>query len=309
MNIKTLILLSTYNGEKYIEEQILSLQKQKDVNIHILIRDDGSTDSTISIIKKLKKMYNNISLLEGSNVGCAKSFFELLILAYKYKNIEYYAFCDQDDIWLEDKLKRAVKLLDLYKNNELEQILYCSNLWIVNKQLNNKRLKYSKGYVRIDKLNSLAESYATGCTMVFSRPVIDFFNNNRPKRIHLHDLWIYHQCIFLGKVIYDDESYILYRQHENNVVGAKTSLASKIKSKLRSIVNIRKQHYREYEAQEIINIYSKLINPVILKQIKLVAYYKKNINFRIKLFLSKKIVRRNFWNNILFKIRIILGVI
>lgn len=309
MNNKILILLSTYNGEKFVQEQIESLEKQINVFIKILIRDDGSKDSTVKILKEQAAIYKNIEIVEGNNIGCAKSFSELLLLAQQYKEFSYYAFCDQDDYWLEDKLYVALKNIITLEAEKKQQVLYCSNLWIVNSQLENKKLKYNPNYVKISKSGSLAESYGTGCTMVFNKDVLDFYCTHLPEHIHLHDLWIFHQVVFLGKIFFDDNSYILYRQHGNNVVGAKNDFKSKIKSKFKSLKTLSEQHYREYEAQEILKVYKDFLLEQDKKQIEKVSRYKEKLSKRLELFFSKKIRRRNGLDNFFFKIRVLLGCI
>ena len=94
---KILILMSTYNGEKYLSEQLNSLLLQENVNIKILIRDDGSTDNTHKILNFYSSNYPNISWYTGENKGPALSFMDLLFNA---PESDYYAFCDQDDVWL-----------------------------------------------------------------------------------------------------------------------------------------------------------------------------------------------------------------
>ena len=114
-NKKVAILMSTYNGEKYLKEQIESLLAQTYGNIEIYIRDDGSKDNTIKIIKNYKEKYNNIVLKEGKNIGFINSFFELLNLC---NDADYYAYCDQDDVWMNDKIERAVKFLGKTDENK-----------------------------------------------------------------------------------------------------------------------------------------------------------------------------------------------
>ena len=117
------ILLSTYNGEHYLNEQIESLVRQVDVNYKILVRDDGSKDSTHVILNKWQQL-GFLTWYRGENIGFAESFMDLVQKAPK---ADYYAFCDQDDIWLPNKLKAAVEKLELLKSGPQ---LYCSNLFI-----------------------------------------------------------------------------------------------------------------------------------------------------------------------------------
>lgn len=119
---KVVILMSTYNGEKYIEEQLESLLNQTYSDIKIFIRDDGSKDRTKEIIKQFLQKSKNIFLIEGENIGFINSFFELLNIS---DTADYYAYCDQDDVWMEDKIERAVKFLE--KSDSNKPVLYFSN--------------------------------------------------------------------------------------------------------------------------------------------------------------------------------------
>lgn len=118
---KVIILLSTYNGEKYIEQQINSLLKQTYKNINIYVRDDGSKDGTLEILKKYEEK-GEIFLIQGKNIGFINSFMELL---KKVEKADYYSFCDQDDVWNEDKIERAVRALEKEDNDKI--LLYASN--------------------------------------------------------------------------------------------------------------------------------------------------------------------------------------
>ena len=107
---KVAILVSTYNGENYIEEQLNSLINQTYKNIHIYIRDDGSKDTTIEKVKKYEKENKNITLMEAKNLGVVGSFYECLKQAFE--EYEYFAYCDQDDKWNEDKIENAINMLE-----------------------------------------------------------------------------------------------------------------------------------------------------------------------------------------------------
>lgn len=91
------VLMSTYNGEKYLKEQLDSILNQEQVDLKLLIRDDGSTDGTVNILKEYENSHTNIKWYSGLNLGCGKSFFQLVLDAPKS---DYYAFVDQDDVWV-----------------------------------------------------------------------------------------------------------------------------------------------------------------------------------------------------------------
>lgn len=133
MSLKTVtVLLSTYNGEKFLEEQLQSLIQQKNVEVRILVRDDGSTDGTVSILDRWK----NDRLLNwytGDNVGAGKSFVDLL---FKVPQSDYYAFCDQDDVWLPNKLELSLLKMEQCESIHLDKpIIIHTDMWVVNKDL------------------------------------------------------------------------------------------------------------------------------------------------------------------------------
>ena len=107
---KVQILMSTYYGEKYLREQLDSIIKQTYPLINILIRDDGSSDGTLSILKEYAGKYDHVTYYEGENIGVIQSFLQLL--KESDANVNYYAFADQDDVWLPEKIVRAVEKLE-----------------------------------------------------------------------------------------------------------------------------------------------------------------------------------------------------
>ena len=131
---KVMVLMSTYNGEKYLREQIDSILGQTGVSVKLLIRDDGSKDNTVEIVKQYCKENDDIKLVEGKNVGFAESFMELVYRANLYSDISYFAFSDQDDVWLNDKLISAIHMLEgIHEKNAPN--LYFSTARAVDKDL------------------------------------------------------------------------------------------------------------------------------------------------------------------------------
>lgn len=205
---KVAILLSAYNGEKYIKEQIDSLICQTYKNIHIYIRDDGSKDNTISIIKEYKN--ENITLIEGKNCGYIKSFFALL---EKVENADYYAFCDQDDVWREDKIERTIEKLS--KLDEDKPNLFSSNSDYYDIDLNF--VEYGEINRIYNFRNSLVECISQGMTMCINKTARDMLVENTPKNCISHDCYIYMLCAGLGQIVYDKEPLVKYRRHTTSV--------------------------------------------------------------------------------------------
>ena len=126
--LEVCVLMATYNGEKYLREQVDSIIGQHNININLIVRDDGSTDSTINILSEYEEK-GLLTYTKGANLGPARSFMELL----KFSPIsDYYAFSDQDDIWLPDKIKTAV---DMMKEDEEKPALYFCQTQLVDENL------------------------------------------------------------------------------------------------------------------------------------------------------------------------------
>ena len=311
-NPKILILLSTYNGEKYLQQQLTSLRLQIGVDVYYLIRDDGSKDATIEILNHFSSMESNVELIFGNNIGFAYSFRELLILGNKYLDtVNYFAFCDQDDIWLKDKLYLAT--VQLKKMSSSIPGMYCSNLLLIDENLNSLGKAYQRGTVRFSKGNSLVESISTGCTMVFNRKTIETFNNYLPQNITFHDFFIYQMCIFFGEVYYDDVPHILYRQHRDNVIGGKkNTIIARWKHRFKLFSTLSSQHYREWAAQELLRLYEGILSDEDKRLIRIVANYKQSLLARIRFLFPPKgsnLKMSTLSSGMRLKIRILLGAV
>lgn len=226
-----MVLLSTYNGEKYLRTQLDSLKNQKGIKLSVLVRDDGSKDSTIQILDEYSyKM--DLSYEAAENKGSTRSFMELVRKCPA--NYDYYAFCDQDDYWHDDKLITAVERLEMFDMDK--PALYYSGQQLVDADMNPI---YS--HVLDDKRNVYANAIfnqMAGCTSVFNQALMKcvkqvFGNEGEPG---FHDSVIYRICVLAdGNIICDPKGKIDYRQHGSNVVGLDYSLKGKIKKLIRYI--------------------------------------------------------------------------
>lgn len=278
------VLMSTYNGQRFLKEQIDSVLAQQNVYLTLFIRDDGSTDNTLQIIK----LYGErITALCGKNIGVGNSFMSILKSAGQ--KFDYYAFCDQDDIWLPDKLYKGINNIYLYDG----PVCYCSNQILVDSKGDKIRKRYIEkidtGYMQILSMNQV-----TGCTMVWNRELqrilIDElrFPSSEVLKKRIHDVWVAMVASVTGKLVYDSNSYILYRQHENNVVGVKKrSLFYEWKRKLN---NPSLRNGRSSLAREIIEKYGDLISDSQIKErLKTYAYYQNGWENKRKLLLDNEI--------------------
>lgn len=299
MNIQ--VLLSTYNGENFLREQIESLIHQEGVNIKILVRDDGSIDNTLQILRAYESE-GKLSVIKGRNIGWRQSFMQLVAQS---GDCDYYAFCDQDDIWLPNKLKIA--LAQLEKMPKSQPNLYCSNLIYYK-----NGTEYGLIRKKAPKLTlhlALMRSLSAGCTMVFNRELRDMVADNKPRNVTAHDFWLYQVASLLGNVYYDMNSYILYRQHSENQIGASISKKSIWKKRIESARKNFTCNDRQFAAKELLRLYSPMITDENREIVERVAYYDRNFFSRLKLFFDRKYTMGNFSNDVWLRIKILFGKI
>ena len=294
MNYQTLVLLSTYNGEKYLCELFDSILSQKSVEVFILIRDDGSTDRTMEIINNYCLMHNNISVIaSGENLGSGNSFMRLVDYVGKYclEQFQYFAFADQDDIWLEQKLNRAISKI----NNAANQkgILYCSNQIIYkNETVIGKRFITPP---KIDIASVINSNKVSGCTFVLNKKMMSNIclakhPSNALISRRMHDVWIVLAALCSGKVIYDDEAFILYRIHANNVVGVKEkTIKEKVSIYWKNLTDRNYGRYRSRTAEEVLIAFPKVEGRTkdILEEL---SYYQKDVKMKRKLLDDTKLL-------------------
>lgn len=211
-----MVLLSAYNGEKYIQRQIESIMLQKtNANVNLLVRDDGSSDNTTSVIIELQKKYpNRIELIKGKNIGVNASFFELLKNA---GNCDYYAISDQDDVWLSNKIETGLQALNEKKIDE--PLLYASTSFVVDERLEKQGLTRA-----LDRpltiYNTVVQNICPGHNMLFNTALKEkIIENYNSDYIYVYDSWIANTAMLYGKIIFDNEPHTLYRQHEKNEFG------------------------------------------------------------------------------------------
>lgn len=246
------VLLSSYNGALYLSEQIESLLLQEgELSIDIHIRDDGSTDNTREILKRYSDQYSNIFIYQGDNVGVIASF---LWLVENINGYDYYAFCDQDDYWCPLKLYVAVSRL---KKGDCDRPrLYCSAYDYVDKNLTTIGRYVSNSNMSANNL--LIENCAPGCTMVFNEQLrqkyLEVSLSNVSNYVVMHDWFFLLLAVFWGGIEYDKNSYLLYRQHDNNVVGVANGFFAILKKRILVFLKeIRLPHHRLYLQMQLIN--------------------------------------------------------
>lgn len=220
---KIAILMATYNGEKYICQQIDSILSQTCKDWELYIHDDGSTDNTIAAVESYVEKYpDKIHLIDGKSNGGAKyNFF------YMFGQVEapYYMTCDQDDVWLEKKIELTYdKMLTIEDKADISCLVY-TELRVVDSELNTIADTMS-GYQSLDchkrTINQfILQNSVTGCTMMVNRALRDkMLRITDIDNTIMHDWWAALVAAQFGKTAFIDEPTILYRQHGDNSLGA-----------------------------------------------------------------------------------------
>lgn len=228
------VLLSTYNGEAYLKEQLDSILNQKNVAVKLLVRDDGSTDGTVEILRTYASLHENMQYLCGENCGVVASFFRLFELSDP--NVDFYALSDQDDVWDEDKLAVACSKLEQMrkaksakkKKNDSQirvyatPLLYCCDAWNTDNALNllPDSMQTAGQELVPDFRNALIENIARGASIVFNQALMSYVRISMPQDIYMHDWWLYLVASCFGEVFYDSAAHYRYRQHAGNTLGA-----------------------------------------------------------------------------------------
>ena len=220
-NTQISILLACYNGEKFMSDQLESLFAQTYTNWRVFIRDDGSTDQTVSIINKYAEQDKRITIVETNsrNLGSCQNFATLFNLVRN--NFEYIMFCDQDDYWLPFKIEDTLRHMQHFEaqhEKELPLLVYTnfkytySNLKEIKSKKNFQATKASK----VNFAHLLAQNPVYGCTMMLNRQLAAMVDAIPPQAEN-HDYWVALVASALGKIAYLKKQTILYRQHSNNI--------------------------------------------------------------------------------------------
>lgn len=298
------ILMSTYNGKNYLDEQLKSLADQI-LNGHmtIYIRDDGSSDCTTTIIKKWRKELD-IVLYEENNIGPAKSFWSLFMR--EEIQADYYAFCDQDDIWDPFKVQAGISALE----NEECAALWCSNCRIID----------SVGKVIVEKMNEEEPSFSIisqlvcgttqGCAMLFNDKLRKYIFDKNIVEIPMHDFVIMTYAIANGKVFYDEKPYFGYRVHSNNVVANNgKNLIQHINSSLNRWFADEHRNELSTFAEKFLKDNKEYLDFETQKYISNLIIVKHSVIARFKIAFNKNTFSANKNAERSFKIRTLLGVI
>lgn len=303
---KIAVLLASYNGEKYIAQQIESILNQDvSVPLHLFIRDDGSTDNTVSIIKVIATHDDRITLIQSENIGGVASFFSLLKMAHELpEEYEYFSLSDQDDVWDLDKLKIAVDMLEA--NDPQIPTLYGSSTRPVDQDL--KPIEYKKKKFKpFDFYNTIIQIKMPGHTHVMNRALLDLVYDADPSMIYGHDAFIVNAAKICGCLIFDDQAHASYRQHEGNQLG--TSKGGKVKWIRARLDRIKKGGGKLYAQQieYIVERFGERLTSEQQKEIDQFLRSRKSWWKRLHYILYTKLYRQDSFDTFAFKMMYLFG--
>ncbi|MGO2763738.1 MAG: glycosyltransferase family 2 protein [Pseudolactococcus laudensis] len=298
--MKVNIVLSTYNGARFLAEQLESIQKQTFTDWQLLIRDDGSTDITPQIIAEFVKADPRIHFInehDRQNFGVIKNFFTLV----KYEKADYYFFSDQDDVWLPDKM--ATMLDEVIHHDKSQPLMIYMDLSVVDQNLNvthPSMIRSQSHHANTTLLAELTENTVTGGVAMINHALAEKWEDTDD--VIMHDWYLALLATATGKLVYIDKPGELYRQHDNNVLGART-FRKRLAKWLNPLQALEKYWWlittsqRQAELllgqpdlstiqRELIGAYVGLINHGMMQRINLLKKYqfKKNKRFHTVVF-------------------------
>lgn len=294
---KVNVLLSTFNGMQFLKQQLDSIANQDYESIEVSIRDDGSTDGTYNFCREYVKKKKGWDVTVGKNIGVFQSFMQLLLNADP--KAEYYAFCDQDDMWFTDKISRAVKAFEKKEKPEIPT-LYCTRVLIADKNLDN--VKVSRMPKHISLHSALVENVAQGSTIVLNQTARNVLIKNIPEKLPIHDWWCYLLIAAMGEIIFDPNPSMIYRKHLLNVSYGAFGGYRKIAGRLRRFLD-KDDVVIFRQAELLLRLYNENLPADALRIVnELVNIKASSIIERLKLFVNNPFHRQSFFDDIILRV-------
>ena len=301
------ILMATYQGGKFLNEQLESISSQSHTNWKLVVSDDGSTDATWDLLKQHQSQWSKdkVELRKGPGRGFCRNF--LSIACDPGLSAKYYAFSDQDDIWNNDKLSRAISFLDTVEKGK--PALYCSRTQAIDETGN--LLWLSPHFKRPPSFrNAIVQNIGGGNTMVFNEAARELLRAAGPNLdVPSHDWWLYILVTGCGgNVYYDPMPSIMYRQHTSNIVGSNTTFTARL-NRLKRLLRGQLAEWNEVHIKSLnkVNFLMTAEGKKLLRDLEIA----RNSPFakRLCFFLKSRIRRQTNYGQVALVIAVILGKI
>lgn len=270
------VLMSTYNGEKYVGCQIDSILAQKNVKVKLLIRDDGSKDNTLKILKLYQDKYpDRVKVIAGDNVGIHQSFANLI---EKAEGLKFIAFSDQDDRWDENKLLTGI--LELNRN---KASFYSSAARLVDNELNEIGMTTadpSKYKYYMCTNSKVLTPGSQGCTIILDQNLFELIRQRGYPATYGHDTWITIVAYLLSNCLYDDQPHMDYRQHNESWTGNRSKHVKQFFLRCRFFIKGLSRY--EYIARDVLNRYEDVLDENTARMLACIAKKDENLARRMK---------------------------
>ena len=240
------IVMATYNGEKYIKEQLDSLLSQSHPYLLVDVCDDGSTDDTVSIVKDYEKKDSRVRLFENkTNQGYIRNFMSGIVRC----DSPYIMLCDQDDIWNWDKVELTLEKMKLMERENPEKpVLVFTDAMNFDSSTGKKLGRFHEmshlNVKKVDTAHLFMENKCIGCTIMMNRAILPYLRE-LPEEIRVHDWWLALICSHFGAIGYLPEATLMYRQHEGNQIGG-TSYSGYLRKRISKMKEQRQVLFDTY---------------------------------------------------------------
>jgi glycosyltransferase involved in cell wall biosynthesis len=291
--------LATFNGQLYLPELLQSLASQTCRPSKVVLRDDGSSDDSVEIVKRWATAENiPLQTLLGERLGPAQSFLRALEAA---EATDIYLFADQDDVWLPMKIERA--LGHIHYGTSAPPTLYASRLAVVDEQLHF--IKFTQHPNELSFNSATCENVLTGCTMAFNSAFRSIILQKLPKQIAMHDWWLYLLATATATLLFDDTPTILYRQHSQNIVGIESTGLFNFQERInrfRKNKSIRSNHLRE-----LLSTHENMLNPRALELTNNLLNAQTKMSARFFTALTARIKRQTILSQVFTRFAILIN--
>lgn len=254
------VVLSAYDGERWIAEQVDSVLAQQGVRVHLTVRDDGSRDGTAQVLAGYAAR-PDVTVRQGQNLGLPAAFFRLI--DESRAEADFLALCDQDDVWEPGKLARAVAALEPVSG----PAMYCARVLVVDQRL-DPLYPHELPWRGPSFANALVQNIALGCTVVLNRAARELLLGRWPRECVMHDAWIYLVLAGTGTVLYDPQLVVRYRQHGGNSVGMGRGPVSRLAGRVRRQLSADRPGKHGRQDRELQRLFEADLTPAALRELR-----------------------------------------
>jgi glycosyltransferase involved in cell wall biosynthesis len=298
---KIQILLATYNGERYLREQLDSFLALDNYDqVKVLVRDDGSSDGTLRILAEYEECYG-FEIIKGENIGFVACLFELF--RRSDPACAYFATSDQDDVWLPDKLSAGIGALDKLPADA--PLLYGSATQPTTADLTpiGRPPAAPRG---VSFYNAMVQNVILGHTQILNRRLIDLLLRGTAENVNLIDWWVHIVAECTGYAVFDKKSHVLYRQHSGNAIGFKTTASQYWKNRFKALVG-HDAHLLTRQIRTLLEMYGDAVRDEEFTKEAQGFLAQKSFFARVKYIFSSRVFRQTTFDTFCFKALFLFG--